>query len=148
EVFSRDVQRDMKQPYTRSRYYHLYLDGQYWGVYQSEERAESSYAASYMGGKSADYDVIKNDSSGSRAIQAADGTIDSYQRLYNAAVAGFSTDAAYFALLGRLPDGSLDPAGEELINQSDLMDYMACVYYTGDPDSPVSCWGQISNNLF
>src|SRR5690606_6056161 len=33
DVFSRDVQRDMGQPYTRSRYYHLYLNGHYWGVY-------------------------------------------------------------------------------------------------------------------
>lgn len=27
DVFSRDCQRDMLQPYTRSRYYHLYLNG-------------------------------------------------------------------------------------------------------------------------
>ncbi|MCP4454165.1 MAG: hypothetical protein GY809_22110, partial [Planctomycetes bacterium] len=31
EVFSRDAQHDMGHPYTRSRYYHLYLNGHYWG---------------------------------------------------------------------------------------------------------------------
>ncbi len=60
EVFSRDTQRDMGQPYTRSRYYHLYLDGQYWGLYQTQERPEASYAASYFGGDKEDYDVIKS----------------------------------------------------------------------------------------
>ncbi len=37
EVFSRDIQKDMGQPYTRSRYYHLYLNGMYWGLYQTQE---------------------------------------------------------------------------------------------------------------
>ena len=35
EVFSRDTQRDMGELYTRSRYYHLYINGTYWGLYQS-----------------------------------------------------------------------------------------------------------------
>jgi hypothetical protein len=92
--------------------------------------------------------VVKNDSSSSRAIEAGDGTLDSYRRLYDSAVAGFSTDAAYYKVLGLKADGTPDPAGEKLLNAENLMDYMACAYYTGDPDSPVSCWGQISNNLF
>ena len=32
EMWSRDTQRDMGQPYTRSRHYHVYLNGQYWGA--------------------------------------------------------------------------------------------------------------------
>ena len=59
DVFSRDCQRDMGEPYTRSRYYHLYLNGLYWGVYQSQERAVSGFAESYFGGKDKDYDVVK-----------------------------------------------------------------------------------------
>ncbi|MHC4694158.1 MAG: LamG-like jellyroll fold domain-containing protein, partial [Planctomycetota bacterium] len=31
EVFSRDVQGMMGHPYTKSRYYHLYVNGHYWG---------------------------------------------------------------------------------------------------------------------
>ncbi|MCA9172259.1 MAG: chitobiase/beta-hexosaminidase C-terminal domain-containing protein, partial [Planctomycetales bacterium] len=41
DVFSRDVQGEMGNPYTRSRYYHLYINGQYWGLYQTQERAEA-----------------------------------------------------------------------------------------------------------
>ena len=44
DVFSRDVQGRMGHPYTRSRYCHLYLNGQYWGLYYTEERAEASFA--------------------------------------------------------------------------------------------------------
>mgnify|MGYP005833243737 CR=1 FL=1 len=148
DVFSRDAQRDMHQPYTRSRYYHLYLNGQYWGLYQTEERADADYAETYLGGKAADYDAIKNDSSGSRALHATDGTMDAYRRLYDAAVAGFATDAAYYRVQGLRSDGTPDPAGEKLLDPENLMDYMACTYYTGDPDSPVSCWAHFSNNVF
>ncbi len=148
DVFSRDVQRDMGQPYTRSRYLHLYLNGHYWGIYQTQERADGDFAAAYLGGKAADYDVIKNDSSGSRALHATNGTLDAYRRLYDAAVAGFATDAAYHRVLGLLADGTANPDGERLLDPANLMDYMICTYYTGDPDAPVSCWAHFSNNVF
>jgi hypothetical protein len=148
DVFSRDAQRDMHKPYTRSRYYHLYLNGVYWGLFQTEERAEADFAESYLGGKASDYDVIKNNSSGSRSLEAVDGNKDAYRRLYDAAVAGFSNDANYRRVLGLLPDGEPDPDGEKLVDVENLMDLMACVYYTGDPDSPVSHFGPIANNLF
>ena len=51
EVFSRDTQRDMGQPYTRSRYYHLYINGHYWGLFQTQERPEASYAAIVFRGR-------------------------------------------------------------------------------------------------
>ncbi len=148
DVFSRDVQRDMGQPYTRSRYYHLYINGQYWGLYQTQERADADFAESYLGGDKEEYDVVKNDSSGSRVLFATDGTMDAYRRLYEAAVAGFTSDAAYLAVQGLRPDGTPDPSGERLVDPENLMDYMICTYYTGDPDAPVSCWAHFSNNVF
>lgn len=148
DVFSRDVERDMGQPYTRSRYYHLYVDGQYWGLYQTEERVDADYAESYFGGKKSAYDVIKNDSSGSRALQAADGDMLAYRRLYDAATAGFASDTAYYRVLGLRSDGTPNPSGEKLVDAENLMDYMICTYYTGDPDAPVSAWAHFSNNVF
>ncbi len=149
DVFSRDVQRDMGQPYTRSRYYHLYINGHYWGLYQTQERADADFAESYLGGDKEEYDVIKNDSSGSRALHATDGTMAAYRRLYDAAVAGFFSDSAYLAVQGLRPGRTPDnPTGERLLDPENLMDYMICTYYTGDPDAPVSCWGHFSNNVF
>ncbi len=148
DVFSRDVMRDTRQSYTRSRYYHLYINGHYWGLYQTEERADADFAESYLGGDKDDYDVIKNDSSGGRALHATDGTMQAYRRLYDAAVAGFSSNTAYFRVLGLRSDGSPNPNGEKLLDPENLMDYMICTYYTGDPDAPISAWGHISNNIF
>jgi hypothetical protein len=49
DVFSRDASGEMGDPYTRSRYYHLYLNGEYWGLFMTEERPDDYFAASYLG---------------------------------------------------------------------------------------------------
>ena len=140
EVFSRDLQGATGQPYTRSRYYHLYLDGQYWGVYQTQERSEARYAASYFGGNVEDYDVAKVDSGPGMpyTIYTTDGTMDAYNRLWDAATKGFTTDAAYYRVQGLDPDGTPNPAYERLVDVDNLIDYMLCTFYVGDIDGPVS----------
>ena len=50
ELWCRDTQLAMKQPSTRGRFVHLYLNGNYWGLYQIQERAEADFAARYFGG--------------------------------------------------------------------------------------------------
>ena len=50
DQFSRDTQLDMGQPGERGDYYHLYINGQYLGLYNTDERPEASFAAAYYGG--------------------------------------------------------------------------------------------------
>lgn len=141
DVFSRDVQREMGQPYTRSRYYHLYLNGLYWGLFQSQERPEANYAASYMGGNSDDYDVIKvdiGDYYDLYDIEATDGNLDAWQEVWDACQEGFSTNASYFQLQGLNADGVKDPQGKKLVDIDNLIDYMLIIFYTGNFDAPVS----------
>lgn len=144
DVFSRDVQGATGQPYTRSRYYHLYLDGQYWGVYQTQERSEARYAASYFGGNSEDYDVAKvNAGPGAPyTIEVTDGTLDAYNRLWQAASQGFGADAAYYKAQGLNPDGMVNPAYERLLDVDNVIDYMICTFYAGDLDAPISSFLQ------
>jgi len=152
EVFSRDLQGATGQPYTRSRYYHLYLNGQYWGVFQTQERSEARYAASYFGGSSEDYDVAKVDSGPgmSYTIYTTDGTMDAYNRLWDAARKGFAANAAYYNVQGLNPDGTRNPAYERLVDVDNLIDYMICTYYVGDIDAPISNFLQNSrpNNFY
>jgi len=101
EVFSRDTQGAMGQPYTRSRYYHLFLNGMYWGLYQTQERSEARYAASYMGGSPEDYDVVKVNGDFSYTIEATDGNLDSWQKIFVCSQTGFKTKEAYYSLEGK-----------------------------------------------
>ncbi len=137
EVFSRDSQRDMGQPYTRSRYYHLYLNGQYWGLFQTQERSDARYAESYLGGDKDDYDVLKVEA-GSYVVQATDGDDDAWERLWLAAVNGFETNQMYYQICGKNIDGSDNPNFENLLDPDNLIDYMLATYYVGDFDGPIS----------
>lgn len=137
DVFCRDTQRDMGQPYTRSRQYHIYLNGLYWGVYQSQERSEASFAESYMGGAEEDFDAINRRSHSEGAV---DGTLDAWMSLWQKTIAGFNSDAAYYAVQGLNPDGSAHATEKKLVDLDNLIDYMLVIYYTGSFDTPISWW--------
>ena len=140
DVFNRDTQRDMGQPYTRSRYYHLYLNGVYWGLFQTQERSEARYAETYFGGDKDDYDVVKVDSGPGRpyTIMPTDGNLDAWHRLWDEANAGFDSDESYYRVQGLNPDGTPNPAYEVLLDVDNLIDYMIIIFYGGNLDSPIS----------
>ncbi|MBN1999292.1 CotH kinase family protein [candidate division KSB1 bacterium] len=140
EVFSRDSQRDMGMPYTRSRYYHLYLNGVYWGLFQTQERSEAAYAESYFGGDREDYDVIKRDPV-TGPIEANDGNLDAWNYLWEVARRGFTSDEDYYMIQGLNPDGTRNPDYPVLVDMDNLICYMLCTFYTGDYDGPVSAFG-------
>ena len=148
EVFCRDLQREMNQPYTRSRFYHLYLNGVYWGLFQTQERPEARYAASYFGGNVDDYDVIKIDDGYS--IEATDGNTNAYHTLWNYCAAGFRADSNYFKLQGLNPNGTQNPSFRVLVDIDNLIDYMLVIFYSGNFDSPTSKFGsnKSPNNFY
>ncbi len=153
DVFSRDTQRDMGQPYTRSRFYHLYINGTYWGLYQTQERAEASYGETYFEGNAEDFDVIKVDVGENfniYDIEATDGNTDAWRKIWNAGETGFSLDEDYFRMLGLNPDGTPNPSYPKLIDPDNLIDYMICTFFAGDFDGPISGFSgdRNPNNFF
>ncbi len=140
EVFSRDTQRDMGMPHTRSRYYHLYLNGQYWGLYMTQERGEADWAATYLGGESDDWDTIKTSQPG-YVTGVSDGNIAAFHSLHDIAInQGFTGANAsnYWRVRGLNPDGTRNPAFPVLLDEDNLINYMIAAHYVGDRDSPVS----------
>jgi hypothetical protein len=151
DLFARDIQGNMKQPFTRSVYYHLFVNGMYWGLYETQERAEANYAESYFGGDKEDYDVIK--SSGPSydyepyTLEATDGNLDAARALWEVAKQGF-TAANYNRVQGLNPDGSRNPAYEILLDEDNLIDYMIIIYYSSNRDGPGELNGGIRINNF
>ena len=153
EVFSRDSQRDMGQFHTRSRYYNLFINGQYWGLYQSQERGDEHFAESYAGGDSLDWDVIKTTTHENEkyVLEADEGTIDAWSNLWETVVvneAGLSADAIYQRVLGNNPDGTRNSAYPELLNPTNLMAYALITHYIVDGDGPVTPQSKHLNNMY
>ncbi|MHC4744461.1 MAG: CotH kinase family protein, partial [Planctomycetota bacterium] len=148
EVFSRDIQGAMGSPYTRSRYYHLYINGVYWGLFQTQERSESVHAATYLGGDRDDYDVVKADWEFGRRMNAIDGDRDAFDRFWAEAIQDLSNMARYYRLQGMNTDGTRNPDYERFLDVENLVDFMALEYYTGDRDGPGSRYGNRPNNTY
>ena len=144
EEFCRDLQRETGQPYTRTRYYHLYLNGQYRGLYETQERSEASYAATYFGGEPDDYDVIKT---GDGGVFFTDGSTDEWNLLWDLCQQGFNTDERYYAVQGKRADGTDDPNIPVRVDLVNLIDYMLGIFFTGNDDAPIGLGGGGPNNF-
>ena len=138
DQFSRDTQLAQDQPAERGDFYHLYINGQYWGLYNTAERPEAAYGESYFGGRKEDYDVIKVDPGAGYTIFATDGNMDAWTRLWMAATNGFANNADYFKVQGLNLDGTPNPAYENLLDVDNLIDYMLVIFFGGNLDAPIS----------
>jgi hypothetical protein len=146
EVFCRDTQRDMGSPYTRSRYYHLFLNKQYWGLYMTEERPEANYGATYFPGKRDDFDTLKcSNFLNNYLLEATDGDTKAWRILWDRAreLAKNPTDETYAELAGNNGHSSL-------VEIDNLINYMLIIFYSGNTDGPLSAFlgNKRSNNWF
>lgn len=152
EEMARELQLSMGQPGSRDRYFHLYINGVYWGVYDFDERTEASFASTYLGGNKSDYDVVKAEQDSGYVTGVTDGNLDAWTQLWNKAEA-FKADpsnANYFALQGKAADGVTPTTDPVLLDVDNLIDYMLLTFWTGNLDGCTSAFlgEQRANNWF
>ncbi len=117
-----DLQNAMGGYGTHGRYIHLYLNGLYWGLHWLHERADESFAASYLGGDKDQYDVIKHS-----AGRVLNGTNANFLDMLSLAASGLADPDKYQAM-----QNYLDVPG--------FVDYMITNFYTGNTDWPHHNW--------
>jgi hypothetical protein len=149
EVWCRETLGAMGQPYRRSRYYHLYINGHYWGISETDERPEASYGETYLGGRKEDYDVVKCGNRGTTpnfATEATDGTLVAWSNLWHLTrvVWTNANNSNYFRVIGRNAEGQRDPALPVLVEVDNLIDYMTGIFFAGDGDATLSSF--LGNN--
>ncbi len=154
EEFARLLQGQLGEPYTRSRYYHLYLDGQYWGLYETQERVEEFYGESYFGGNEADYDVVKAGVADVGGTELSSGNELAWRQLfdYGEALAANPSGNAnlYWTMQGLNPDGTRNASQPVLLDVDNLIDFMVIIFYTGGYDTGLSQFigNNVANNWF
>ena len=146
DQFNRDLQLAMGQPAARGEFVHLYINGHYWGIYNTCERIEASHGATYLGGKKSEYDAVKVDSGfttrrSTYTMIPTDGNMEAWSRLYAAISGEMSDNRNYFALQGRNPDGTRNPELENLLEVDNLIEYMLIIFWGGNLDAPISAFG-------
>ncbi len=151
EVFSRDSMRDLGQFSPNTRYFHLFLNGIYWGLYMYEERVSQCYAAAVNGGSKNDYDVVRTQQPNyvTDLVEGEREAMEQVLRIVNQE--GFSGPYAgnYNRIRGLDAGGMRDPALPVYLNVTNLVDFMLQVHSVSDADSPASasCFINQENNV-
>lgn len=162
---ARDMQLAMGSPGSHSVAYHLYVNGQYWGLYDTDERPDANFGESYLGGDDADFDAVKVDPDIGYNIEATDGNMDAWQELWDladrdqadssdvgldSANTPAENNAIYQKMLGNNPDGTPNAAYPLLLDAVNTVDAMLVVYYGGNADAQISAFlgNNSPNNAF
>lgn len=128
DIWAKETQLEMDHISAHSRFVHLYLNGLYWGLYNISERIDDDFMQGYLGGEKEEYDIIKDYN------ELMDGTMDAWNYLLGAVNGQIFKNELYFPLVGRNPDGSLNPALPAWIDPVSLCDYMLINFYGGNND--------------
>lgn len=129
DTFAVESTRAMGMIASHASFVHLYINGRYWGLYDPIERPDAVFCASYYGGDDDNWDAINQDS-------VPDGNYDAWNRLIAATSQDWSDNAVYQRVQGNNPDGTRNPAYENLLDVGNMIDYMILNFYIGNSDWP------------
>jgi hypothetical protein len=141
DAWSKDTQLEMGHPSSHGNFVHLFINGIYWGIYNPSERIDADFAASYLDGKSEDFDVIKDYG------EVIDGNDTAWKNLIRLANAGVEETEDYLNIQGKKPDGTINPEIESLVDVENLIDYMLINFYGGNTDWDYHNWAAIRNRI-
>ena len=152
EESSRQAQLDMGQPGSHIQYAHVYLNGQYWGLFSFDERKDAAFAKDYLGGKKEEYDVVKADQTNGYTIETTDGNLLAWQDLWNKGKIHRNnpTNANFFKMMGLAADGFTPTTDPVLLDADNLIDYLLLTFWSGNFDGCVSSFlsNERANNWY
>jgi hypothetical protein len=133
---SRDIQGfDPAQAVSDGNHIHLYLNGQYWGLYFLSERPDDAFGAEHYGGTKEEYDAFKGLSAGgSTRAEIIAGDRTAWAAMYSLAAQDLTDPAKYQAL-------------QQYVDIDQLIDFNIGVLYQGDLDGPTGWINGPPNSL-
>lgn len=159
EEFCRQTQLDLGSVGSHPRYIHLYINGHYWGIYDTDERTEADHCSRYIGGKKENWDVVKAEPGDGYITGVTDGNADAWNLLFSKAnpltapgvyTRRTLTAADYYDMMGLGPDGVTPNGSPVLLDVDNLIDYMLVTFWTGNLDGATSAFlgDEYANNWF
>lgn len=139
--WTHEAMRNMGNPASNGIFVHLFINGIYWGIYNSLERIDPYFAESYIGGNYEDFDIIKDYS------EAISGTDEVWKELQGYANGGLTNMATYMKIQGKNLDGTLNPNYKPLVDIDNIIDYMMLNFYGSNTDWDHHNWGAIYNRV-
>ena len=114
-----EVQMGILSP--RGRYTQLYINGQYWGIYDLHERANAAFFESHLGGSEEDYDVLHHPTFFGEDYTVVDGNQTAWEQARGIISGGINSVSQYEAI-------------QEYIALDDYIDHLIVRMWSGDYD--------------
>ncbi len=111
-----DLYSEMGRLSVHGKYFHLYLNGLYWGIYNLHERPDDAFLSEYLDVPREDFDVIKHN-----PYEIVSGTNQYYLSMLKVARMGFSTTESLETF-------------NRYVNLPAFIDYMLLNFYLGNYD--------------
>lgn len=124
DQYTSDLLQALGQPVCHGRFYHIYLNGLYWGLHYLHERPDAAFCASYLGGDESEYDVLRTTSAG---LEIVAGNADAWNSALALANVGLTNDAQYLEL-------------QQWVDIDNLIDYMIVNHWVANEDWPQHNW--------
>lgn len=118
DAWSKNTFRDMGNLASNHRFFHMFINGLYWGTYDFAEQPVEGFAQELMGGSKADYAVVHE----GNFLNGTDSVYSSMVGMPN-----ITTNALYDQMKG-------------YVDVPEFIDYMLLHFYIGHQD-----WGNIKN---
>jgi len=121
DQFLRKTELEMGLLSPRGRYVHLYINTEYWGLYDLHERANAAFFESYLGGDEEDYDVLHHPTFFDESYTVVDGNSTAWENARDIASSGINSAEQYQTL-------------ENLIDIDNLIDHFIVRIWSSDYD--------------
>ncbi len=129
DAFGRETVLAMGGVAGRSAFFHLYLNGLYWGLYEAVERPDAAFAATHLGGEKEDWDVQNSG-------RPVDGDLESWNALRARLGEGVAEVEDWLELAGLDDSGARNLERPASVDMTSLADYMLANLYMGSDDWP------------
>ncbi len=134
DPWAKSTMRAMGQYAAYSQFVHVYLNGQYWGIYNLCERMDDNCLSEHFGGNAEQYDIIKD------YYEVEAGDTVAWYNLVTMVQDNIADTGNYQKLLGNNPDGTPNGSYEKMVDVENLIDYMLMNFYAGNSDWDFHNW--------
>ena len=130
DEFIRRTQLALGQVSPHGTFVHLYINGLYWGLYNPVERPMSSFCATYYGGDKEEWDALNS------GTPTGESSTTTWNAMLSQASAGLSDNVSYQKIQGNNPDGTRNPAYDDLLDIDNYIDWLFSNFWGGTADWP------------
>ena len=130
DEFMHRFQLDTGQVSPHGTFVHLYVNGLYWGLYHPTERPMASFCANYYGGDKEEWDSLNS------GTPTGESSTSTWNAMLSQVSGGLADAESYQKIQGNNPDGTRNPAYDDLLDIENYIDWLFTNFWGGTGDWP------------